>query len=210
MSYIFILSIVLLILTIPIHYLSIEHKRLIRKYGIDKGKKYGKIFGKVSGYGHFVVCFGIWLSPQPKFHIYDLLNIIINIPKFHISISINIVNLIISIPFITAFAVIEYFAVNAVSMKTATTHYVEKIIKTGIYSYIRHPQHLGQLFLYIGMTILFSGLYSMLFFPIYLFIITMLSKKEEKELIDEFGEEYGLYKEQVPFLIPKLNLKKIY
>ena len=209
MYILFIISVVLLVLTIPIHFLSIEHNKLMKRYGVDKGKKYGVIFGKVSGYGHFFLCFGIWFSSQPKLRIYDFLNIILNIPKIQFSITINVVHLLISLPFIIAFVVIENYAVKAVSMKTATTHSVEKIITSGIYSYIRHPQHLGQLLLYIGMTILSSGLYSILFYPAYMVIIIILSKREEKELLKEYAEAYSQYKGKVPFLIPKLGYNKI-
>ncbi len=209
MNILFILSVILLLITIPIHFLSIEHNKLMKKYGVDKGKKYGVILGEISGYGHFFLCFGIWFSPQPRFQIYDLLNIIINIPKIHFSIQINVVHLLISLPFIIAFAIIENYAVKAVSMETATTHSVKKIITTGIYSHIRHPQHLGQLLLYIGMTILSSGIYSILFYPAYVAIIIILSQKEEKELMMEYNEEYSQYIREVPFLIPKLRYNKI-
>lgn len=196
----FLLSILLLILTIPIHFLSIEHSKLVKKYGDEKGKKYGGTFGKISGYGHFIICFGIWLSPQPRFIISSFLGIIkIQIFNIHIPIS----HIIITIPLIIAFVIIEHIAVKAVSMKTAMTHSVEKLVFTGIYSKTRHPQHLGQLFLYIGMTILFSGLYSLFFFPMYILIIIIISKKEEQQLIIEFKEEYKRYIEQVPMLIPK-------
>lgn len=205
MYVLFIICIVLLFITIPIHVLSIEHNKLMKKYGVNKGKKYGIILGEVSGYGHFFLCFGIWFSPQPRVRINDYFNIIINIPKIHFSIPINVVNLLISLPFIIAFAIIENYAVKAVSMKTATTHSVKKIITSGIYSYIRHPQHLGQLLLYVGMTILSSGLYSILFYPAYVIIIILLSKREEKELLVEYGEEYSQYRKEVPFLIPKLR-----
>jgi len=204
MIYLFVSVVILLILTIPIHFLSIEHKKLIKKYGKEKGEKYGMLFGKISGYGHFFLCFIIWTLPQPNFQVSNLFNITVPI----INITISIVHVIVALPFIIAFTIIESIAVKAVSMKTATTHSVEKLIFTGIYSIIRHPQHLGQLLLFIGMTVLFSGLYSLIFFPFYIIIIIILSKKEEKELIIEFGDEYKRYRERVPMIIPRLKINK--
>jgi len=59
MLFLFILIVLFLILTIPIHFLSIEHKKLVRKFGKVKGEKYGILLGKISGYGHFFLCFVI-------------------------------------------------------------------------------------------------------------------------------------------------------
>lgn len=198
---IYVSALILLVATVPVHFLSIEHKKLISRYGKNKGEKYGMLMGKISGYGNFFLCFAIWVLPQPHFQLADYLVISIQVPH----ISIPLLHLIIALPFIAVFGIIENFAVKSVSMKTATTHAVEKLCITGIYSVIRHPQHLGQLFLYIGMTVLFSGTYSLYFFPFYVIIILILSKKEEKELIREFGDQYKDYMKKVPMLIPGLR-----
>lgn len=203
MLLIYVSSIILLILTIPIHFLSVEHKNLENKYGKEKGSRIGMLLGRISGYGHFFVCFFIWFLPQPHFQKVGFIKIYI--PVFNISVP--IVHLVISFLFIVAFSLIENSAVKAVTMKTAVTHSVEKLVDNGPYAYIRHPQHFGQLMLYAGMTVLFSGLYSLIFFPFYIVIIVILSRKEERELINEFGEEYKKYMKRVPMLIP--NIKNI-
>jgi len=43
----------------------------------------------------------------------------------------------------------------------------------------------------------------MLFTPVLLILIYLISKKEEDELINEFGKEYKDYQKKVPMLIPR-------
>jgi len=50
---------------------------------------------------------------------------------------------------------------------------------------------------------LLSVLYSMLFTPVLTVLIYLISKKEEDELIEEFGREYEDYRRKVPMLIPR-------
>lgn len=197
MFIVFIIICLLLIVTVPLHFKSIEHKKLVEKYGQRKGEKIGILLGKLSGYGNFFFCIAILVLPQQHFQLLDQSSFIFTIGN----VSIPVVRIIIALPFIIGFVIIENRAVKAVSMKTATTHVVDKIITNGIYNCVRHPQHLGQLLLYIGMNIIFAGLYSLLFFPIYVLILVILSMKEEKELIAEFGDAYVKYKSTIPMLI---------
>jgi protein-S-isoprenylcysteine O-methyltransferase Ste14 len=57
---------------------------------------------------------------------------------------------------------------------------------------------------HIGISILFSAWYSLLFTPVLLVIIYLISRKEEEELINEFGREYENYRKEVSMLIPFL------
>ncbi|MFX0174208.1 MAG: hypothetical protein ACFE9L_20195 [Candidatus Hodarchaeota archaeon] len=43
----------------PIYFLSLEHTKLQKKYGIEKGKIIGDILGMISGWGYFLFLFGI-------------------------------------------------------------------------------------------------------------------------------------------------------
>jgi protein-S-isoprenylcysteine O-methyltransferase Ste14 len=53
------------------------------------------------------------------------------------------------------------------------------------------------------MTFIFSAWYSLLSTPLVIVLIYLISRKEEEELIREFGREYEDYKKRVPMLIPK-------
>lgn len=74
-----------------------------------------------------------------------------------------------------------------------------RLVDSGIYALVRHPQYLG------GILALFIA--NMLFYPHWIFIvlgipgivITYLSSfKEERDLIERFGRDYADYMQRVP------------
>ena len=203
MSIWFIISVVGMCSMVPIHFLSVEHLKLEKKYGVEKGNKIAKILGMISGWGFFIFLFGIWISPQPKFTIPLLQEISILIPI--IEFAIPLLHLIISIPFIILGAWLGIIGVKATTLEVAETHKTDKIITTGIYSIIRHPQYFGAILAHVGICFLLSSFYSLIFTPLVVFYNYITSWKEEKELIKEFGKEYEDYKKKVPMFIPKLN-----
>ena len=184
----------------PLHFKSVEHVKLQKKYGKKKGVTIGKIFGMISGTTEFIILIGLWLSPQPTFVI----------PIFsHFSISIfnlssSILHLIISLPLTVIGAWLGIEGVRATGMAVAETHCLpKKIVTAGVYSIVRHPQYFGWILTHIGVSVLLSVWYSMLFTPVLLILIYLISKKEEDELIKEFGKEYKDYQKKVPMLIPR-------
>ncbi len=95
--------------------------------------------------------------------------------------------------------------VKELSLKVAETRRPERVVTTGVYSIVRHPQYLGGIFAHIGTSFLLSALCSLLVTPLIIAIIYVIAKKEETELIREFGEEYNRYKKRVPMLFPKFK-----
>jgi protein-S-isoprenylcysteine O-methyltransferase Ste14 len=78
-----------------------------------------------------------------------------------------------------------------------------KLVDTGIYSVVRHPQYLG------GILAIFVA--TLLLYPHWLFVVLGLpgaiiihvsTAEEEKRLIERFGDSYRSYMERVP----KMNL----
>lgn len=89
----------------------------------------------------------------------------------------------------------------------ANTGKEQKLIKTGIYAKVRHPIYLSGLILSLGLTLIAGNLYGLLFFFLSLIAFVTRIKKEERELISRFGEEYKQYAKETPLLIPKLKGK---
>ena len=202
--YIWFLFCALVVIAItPLHFLSVEHLKLQEKYGKNKGTKIGETLGLISGWGFFFFWIGIWVSPQPRFAVQILHNKSVLVPV--VNFSIPLFHLIISIPFLVLGAWIAIKGVKEVTLKVAETHKTEKIVTTGVYSIVRHPQYLGALLAHVGISILLSATYSSLFTPLMVILIYLISRKEEKELTKEFGKEYENYKKKVPMLIPKLR-----
>ena len=85
----------------------------------------------------------------------------------------------------------------------------QKLIKTGIYQYIRHPMYLS-----MWIFVLFQGfVLSNIFIEIFgiitwsnLYFIRI--SNEEKMMIDTFGNEYIKYIENTGRIFPKLKFKK--
>lgn len=188
---------------IPVYFLSVEHLKLQDRYGSEKGIKIGEISGIVSGWGFFLFWFGIWISPQARFTVPILSNLSVLIPI--INVSIPLLHLAIFTPFFMIGAWFGIKGVEETTLKTAETHRPRSIVITRVYSIVRHPQYFGGLLAHIGISFLFSAGYSLLSTPLMVLIIYIISLKEEKELIREFGKEYEDYKKKVPMLIPRLR-----
>jgi protein-S-isoprenylcysteine O-methyltransferase Ste14 len=183
------------------YFLSLEHSKLEEKYGYEKGKKIGEIYGLVSGWGFFLFWFGMWLSPQDRFTIPLFQDFSVQIPVLNLTI--YLFSVLIFVPF---FIVGAWFGIKGViltSLKVAETHRAESIVTTGVYSIVRHPQYLGGILAHIGFSFLLSGLYSLLVTPLVIALVYLVSWKEEIELTKEFGQKYSDYKRKVPMLIPK-------
>jgi len=199
----FFICVLAVIAAIPLHFWSVEHLRLQERYGKEKGIRIGKIYGLISGWGFFFFWIGIWVSPQPRFTIHLLQNLSVVVPVANFSIP--LLHLLICAPFLIPGAWLGINGVKEVTVKVAETHRTEKIVTTGVYSIVRHPQHLGALLAHVGISFLLSAGYSLLFTPLMVVLIYLISRKEEKELIREFGKEYEEYKEKAPMLIPKFR-----
>lgn len=187
-------------LVLPLYSWSLEHKRFEEKYGKEKGEKITQIFGVISSIFFFTFWIGIWISPQPIFIIPIFQKIYLIIPI--INLKIYLIHIIFSLPLIIIGSWIPFKALKSMSAKVAETHKPERIIDDGVYSYLRHPQYLGGILAHIGISILFSALYSFIITPLIILIIYIEIKKEEKELIKEFEGEYENYKKHVSMFIP--------
>ena len=202
----FLFCVLAVIAVIPLHFLSVEHLKLQEKYGKNKGTKIGETLGLISGWGFFFFWIGIWVSPQPRFVVQILhsKSVLVSIVNF----SLPLFHLIISIPLLVLGAWIAIKGVKEVTLKVAETHKTEKIVTTGVYSIVRHPQYLGALLAHVGISILLSATYSLLFTPLMVTLIYLISRKEEEELTKEFGKEYENYKKKVSMLIPRLRAQE--
>jgi protein-S-isoprenylcysteine O-methyltransferase Ste14 len=205
MYFLFFICVLGAVAIVPIHFLSVGHVKLQAKYGKKRGNRIGEIYGVISGWGFFLFWTGIWISSQPRFAVPIFQNLSVSVPATDFSIS--AFHLIIFIPLFAMGAWLGIKGVKEITLKTAETHKPEKIVATGIYSLVRHPQYLGGLLAHMGISFLLSAWYSLLSTPLMTLLIYLISKKEEQELIKEFGKEYEDYKKRVPMLIPRLGAR---
>ncbi len=82
---------------------------------------------------------------------------------------------------------------------------IKKIVKTGIYSKIRHPGYLGLILMYFGVAFLFHNILAFVGAVILSFLQILTALAEEKYLGKKLKKEYEEYVKQVPWrFIPKV------
>lgn len=77
------------------------------------------------------------------------------------------------------------------------------LVTTGIYGRLRHPQYAGVLLLVVAGLVNWPTLATAAMAPILFIAYDRLARKEERELEAGFGEDYRIYREQVPAFIPR-------
>ena len=78
-----------------------------------------------------------------------------------------------------------------------------RLATDGLYGIIRHPQYLGILMAIFGQLIHWPTIPTLLLAPIIAWAYVRLAKREEREMIARFGEQYRAYQRSVPMFIPR-------
>lgn len=79
-----------------------------------------------------------------------------------------------------------------------------KLVSQGFYQYTRNPMVLGVLFIVLAESLLFTSFpLSALFLALWIGNHILFVKGEEPELTRKFGEQYNLYKTNVPRWVPR-------
>lgn len=77
-----------------------------------------------------------------------------------------------------------------------------KLVTSGIYRFIRHPQYTGLLLLSLGMIANWATLSLLVLYPVMAVLYVRLAKREEQDMIAEFGDEYLEYRKRTKMFIP--------
>ena len=77
-----------------------------------------------------------------------------------------------------------------------------KLIKSGIYKYVRHPRYLGIILFFSSFSIMHRSVIALLLSISILAVLLNRIKDEENLLLNEFGEEWVKYKSETKSLIP--------
>jgi protein-S-isoprenylcysteine O-methyltransferase Ste14 len=76
---------------------------------------------------------------------------------------------------------------------------------TGPYAYVRHPQYDGFILIMLGFLLQWPTLITLIMFPILVFMYVRLARREEREVLLEFGETYRRYMLSTPAFFPRLR-----
>ena len=87
----------------------------------------------------------------------------------------------------------------------------QKIVKIGLYKYIRHPVYMAASFELIGIPLFLNSFYTLCTISVFLFIgILIRAKIEEKTMLMNLGDEYRIYLDETWGLFPfRKILKKL-
>lgn len=83
----------------------------------------------------------------------------------------------------------------------------EKRLATGgLYAFVRHPQYTG---LFVGLfgegVVHWPTVFSVALFPVIVLVYWLLARREERRVLQEFGDEYRAYMRRVPMFIPRIG-----
>ena len=81
-----------------------------------------------------------------------------------------------------------------------------RLVTDGLYGLVRHPQYTG---LFIGLfgegVVHWPTIFSVILFPIIVLVYTLLAYREERRVLEQFGEQYRIYQQHVPMFFPGLH-----
>ena len=80
-----------------------------------------------------------------------------------------------------------------------------KLVTTGLYARIRHPQYVGFLLITLGLNIQWLTIITFALWPILALLYYRLTKTEDLEVESKFGDEFKEYKQDVPAFFPRLK-----
>jgi protein-S-isoprenylcysteine O-methyltransferase Ste14 len=80
-----------------------------------------------------------------------------------------------------------------------------RLATTGAYARIRHPQYIGFVLIMTGFLVQWPTLVTLAMYPVLVVMYAFLGKREEREMLAQFGEEYRRYLRAVPAFIPRLG-----
>lgn len=80
----------------------------------------------------------------------------------------------------------------------------QRLVTDGVYARMRHPQYTGLFLIVFGEGIVhWPTIVSVLAFPIIVIVYTMLARREERQMIEQFGDAYREYQRRVPMFMPR-------
>ena len=82
------------------------------------------------------------------------------------------------------------------------------LANTGVYARIRHPQYVGFVLIMLGFLFQWPTLITLLMFPLLVLMYWRLAKREERDSLAAFGDEYRKYMREVPALFPRSSNRR--
>ena len=85
-----------------------------------------------------------------------------------------------------------------------------ELVTTGLYRYIRHPQYTGFLCISLGMLMEWATIPMLIMWPLLVVLYVRLAKREERDMVEEFGAMYEQYRSNTNMFLPLKALRRPY
>ena len=79
------------------------------------------------------------------------------------------------------------------------------LAKSGPYAHVRHPQYVAFISIMFGFLLQWPTLVTLIMFPILVYMYARLARREEQEVLAEFGAEYRSYVARTPAFLPQVS-----
>lgn len=81
-----------------------------------------------------------------------------------------------------------------------------RLVTDGLYALVRHPQYTG---LFLGLfgegVVHWPTIFSIALFPVIVLAYYLLARREERQVLEQFGDAYRAYQRRVPMFIPRIG-----
>lgn len=81
----------------------------------------------------------------------------------------------------------------------------KRLVTQGVYAHVRHPQYSGLFLITLGFLIQWPSLTTLIMWPILIGAYYRLAMREERDIENQFGQEYREYKKRVPAFFPLIK-----
>ncbi len=82
----------------------------------------------------------------------------------------------------------------------------KRLATDGLYAFVRHPQYTG---LFVGLfgegVVHWPTIFSVALFPVIVLVYFFLARREERRVLQEFGNAYRDYMRRVPMFVPRFR-----
>ncbi len=96
-----------------------------------------------------------------------------------------------------------FFLLSAAWTVLYQAQHTHQIATTGPYAHVRHPQYMGFILIMTGFLVQWPTIITLIMFPILVWMYVRLARREERESLAEFGEEYVAYEVKTPAFLPR-------
>lgn len=77
-----------------------------------------------------------------------------------------------------------------------------KLVTGGVYAYIRHPQYAGFMLITLGLLVHWATIPLLVMWPILTLLYYRLARREERDMLKEFGDVYDAYRKRTSMFFP--------